>query len=328
MKKILFSMLCLSLCLFLLPMTVAAGSTTVATADLNTGAGPYETGWMGVAQVNAISGKAVFAKAINAFSPGSLGNDVDDNSLLGHGGYSNGTRRTKLYPLSHKVAAGTYEITVWVLDPDGARTHEGSDFGFMLTFHSADLEDDALKNDWNDSAKTHGALMVFNTHKPASDEVLSGEKHWDGYDGTKAQMAPTGRVQLIGSSSWEEYKATIELTAESGKIAFWLYQWAGYDNKSALQFYVDDVKVSTVGSEDTTITTEPMTDPEATTEPTVTTDPATTQAPQSESKAPSADSSAEVQPSNPGSSLPMILTIVVTVLLVAVALITVLKKKK
>lgn len=259
MKRILLFLLSGILLLSTAVVPASAEETVHAKATFDSGEGAYLTSWMGVASANVMAGKSVFVKAINAFSPGSLGDDVTQSGILAHGGYSNGTRRTKLYPLSDTVKAGTYDIYIWIADPDGARTDAGSDFGLMLTFHNGGMADDELRNDWNDAAKTNAALMVFNTHQAKEDEELLGVLHWDAYAGSKAVMAPTGQT-VTNTIVWEEYKATVELTADSAQVALWLYQWSGYDNKSAIQFYVDNVRVATEAPETSAPQTDPVTE--------------------------------------------------------------------
>lgn len=228
---------------------------TVITSNFDSGVSAYGgTSMLGQASATAVTGKSAFFCAKIA---GGLGGDTvgihevacgsDGNHL------SNGTRRTKLIPLSSTAAAGTYKMSVWVADPHGTMSAQGADFGALITFHSSSVTDSSLVLDWNSKTNSNAVVKVFDIK--GTDETnneLVGT-HYGKYDGSKAKLT-AGAKKEVNGTEWVEYTGNVTLTKDSSQIALWLYMWAGYENVAASDghnVYFDDLTLTAVsGSSD------------------------------------------------------------------------------
>ena len=196
-----------------------------------------------------------------ANSIGSLG---DTGATISGGAKGNGTRRTELISLSDEVAAGTYNLSLWIADPDGTLTAEGADFAILLSFHNAETTDESLNNDWCFPEKNGGIVQVLDLHDHQARPITAGSKHWGKYSGTKSNLSVTEETASVAGVTWIKYTGTITITETVAKAALWLYQWTGYNNQVANEIYIDDMSLFT-GTDETDATTVTTAEPEQTT---------------------------------------------------------------
>ena len=255
MKRKTIALVCSFLVAVLLfAMPISAAITTHATVDIENMTKGYQTAL--ISKDSAIVKDGFSALKIKPYTVangvGSLG---DTSSTLSNGAKGNGARRTELINLTQEVAAGTYSLSLWVADPEGTLTAEGADFAILLSFHNADSTDDSLKNDWCDPEKNGGIVKVLDLHDHTARPITAGSKHWDKYSGTKSNLSATDEKVSAGGVTWMKYTGTVTITETVAKVAFWLYQWTGYNNQVSNEIYFEDVTLFT-GTEDTTVTTE------------------------------------------------------------------------
>lgn len=248
MKKTLFALLLALFLVISFSMLSVHAEDTVITSNFDSGVSGYNTTMLGQASATAITGKSAFFCARIA---GGLGGDtvgaheisVSDGTYL-----SNGTRRLKLIPLSSTAVAGTYKMSVWVADPHGTMTAQGASFGALITFHSSDVTDSALAQDWNDKTNSNAVVKVFDIKGVDETNTELVGTHYGRYNGSKAKLA-AGATKDVNGTTWVEYTGNVVLTKDSSQFALWLYMWEGYGNVAAADgqnVYFDDLTLTKV----------------------------------------------------------------------------------
>ena len=137
-----------------------------------------------------------------------------------------GAHRTGLLAFNAPVPAGTYTLSLYVMDQAGIFAGGNSNFAILASFHKSTVTNETLGLDAFNAANTSFVAKIMEIGNAEKDAQATDNNKYSDYTGAKSATgtASGNTVTSTGGKTYVEYTVEVVLTEEVSQLAIWLYQ--------------------------------------------------------------------------------------------------------